>query len=160
MAKAMEKTNVMRLLDAADVVYRGHSYDPTDGRIDGVSVAEKVGFPPEQVFKTLLTQGASGAYYVFVLPVAAELDLKKAARAAGEKNIVMAPARDLLKLTGYVHGGCSPLGMKKPFPTFLDENAILQETIVCSAGKIGSQIELAPDDLLALTNGVYADLCK
>src|SRR5699024_7744532 len=123
---------------------------------DGVSVAEKVGFPPEQVFKTLLTQGASGAYYVFVLPVAAELDLKKAARAAGEKNIVMAPARDLLKLTGYVHGGCSPLGMKKPFPTFLDENAILQETIVCSAGKIGSQIELAPDDLLALTNGVYA----
>ena len=158
MAKAMEKTNVMRLLDAADVVYRGHSYDPTDGRIDGVSVAEKVGFPPEQVFKTLLTQGASGAYYVFVLPVAAELDLKKAARAAGEKNIVMAPARDLLKLTGYVHGGCSPIGMKKRFPTFVDETAQLFDTIHFSGGKVGCQIRMNPDDLGRLIPFQYADL--
>ena len=157
---SQKTTNAMRLLTQAGVPFSVQSYEVDEQDLSGVHAADKLGLPPEQVFKTLLTQGASGAYYVFVLPVAAELDLKKAARAAGEKNIVMAPARDLLKLTGYVHGGCSPLGMKKPFPTFLDENAILQETIVCSAGKIGSQIELAPDDLLALTNGVYADLCK
>lgn len=160
MAKATEKTNVMRLLDAAAIPYRGHSYDAADGRIDGVSVAEKLGLPPEQVFKTLLIQGAGGGYYVFILPVAAELDLKKAARACGEKSVAMAPAKELLKLTGYVHGGCSPIGMKKPFPTYLDESAILLDTMVCSAGKIGSQVELAPDELLGIVHGEYVDLCK
>ena len=155
-----DKTNVMRLLDAAGVAYRAHFYDSADGKIDGVSVAGKTGLPVEQVFKTLVTVGAGGGLYVFVIPVAEELDLKKAARAAGEKNIAMIPSKELLKNTGYIHGGCSPLGMKKPYPTFIDESAILQETMACSAGKIGAQIELSPDDLLALAKAEYADLTK
>ena len=164
MAKAKgeknDKTNVMRLLDAAGITYRAHFYDSSDGKIDGVSVAGKTGLPVEQVFKTLVTVGASNALYVFVIPVAEELDLKKAARAAGEKNIVMIASRDLLKNTGYIHGGCSPLGMKKPLPTFIHESAILLTTMACSAGKIGAQIELAPDDLLAEAHAQYADLTK
>lgn len=157
---AANKTNAMRLLDQAGVAYTAHGYDDTDGKIDGVSVANKIGFPVEQVFKTLLAQGASNNLYVFVLPVHAELDLKKAARVAGEKNIVMAPARDLLKHTGYIHGGCSPIGMKKLYPTYIDESAILLDTMVFSAGRIGAQIEAAPDDLLALVQAEYADLSK
>ncbi|MBR5430431.1 MAG: Cys-tRNA(Pro) deacylase [Firmicutes bacterium] len=164
MAKAKgdknEKTNVMRLLDAAGTAYRAYFYDSSDGKIDGVSVAGKTGFPVEQVFKTLITVGAGGGLYVFVIPVAEELDLKKAAKAAGEKNIAMIPSRDLLKNTGYIHGGCSPVGMKKPYPTFIHESAILLDTMVCSAGKIGAQIELAPDDLLTLTKAQYADVTK
>ena len=164
MAKAKgdknEKTNVMRLLDAAGTAYRAYFYDSSDGKIDGVSVAGKTGFPVEQVFKTLVTVGAGGGLYVFVIPVAEELDLKKAAKAAGEKNIAMIPSRDLLKNTGYIHGGCSPVGMKKPYPTFIHESAILLDTMVCSAGKIGAQIELAPDDLLTLTKAQYADVTK
>lgn len=154
----LEKTNVMRLLDAAGVAYTPHSYSVSDGLIDGLSVAKKIGFPPEQVFKTLVALGASNALLVFVIPVERELELKKAAKAAAEKSVRLCPAKDLLKNTGYIHGGCSPLGMKRPLPTFIDESAILLETMVCSAGKIGSQIETAPDDLLALTNGSYADL--
>jgi len=160
MSKDVAKTNAMRLLDSAAIPYGGHSYDAEDGRIDGKSVADKLGIAYERIFKTLVTVGAGGAFYVFVIPVDRELDLKKAARAAGEKSIEMCPAKELLKHTGYVHGGCSPLGMKKLFPTFLEESAILQEQIVFSAGRIGVQIECAPDDLLALVNGEYADLCK
>lgn len=164
MAKAKEakadKTNAMRLLDSSAVSYASYSYSTEDGKLDGVSVAEKVGFAVEQVFKTLVTIGASGAFHVFVVPVATELDLKKAARAAAEKNIAMAPAKDLLKHTGYIHGGCSPLGMKKPFPTYLHESAKEQETMVVSAGRIGLQIELAPADLARLCNAQFYDLTK
>jgi len=160
MAKDVAKTNAMRLLDAAQIPYQGHSYEAEDGRIDGKSVADKLGVAYERIFKTLVTLGGGGAFYVFVIPVDQELDLKKAAKAAGEKAIEMCPAKELLKHTGYVHGGCSPVGMKKPFPTFLDESAILQEQIVFSAGRIGAQIECAPDDLLSLVGGAYADLCK
>lgn len=162
MAKAsnVPKTNVMRLLDAAGTHYKSYSYEVSDGKIDGVSVAAKMNQPVEQVFKTLVTIGNSNELYVFVIPVAEELDLKKAAKAAGEKSIEMCPSRDLLKHTGYVHGGCSPLGMKKPFATFVDESAILLETLICSAGKIGFQIELKPDELLQLAQADYADLTK
>ena len=159
-AAAVPKTNVMRLLDAAGIAYTSYSYESNDGKIDGVSVANKMGQTVEQVFKTLVTIGASGEFYVFVIPVAEELDLKKAAKAAGEKHIEMCPSKELLKHTGYVHGGCSPLGMKKPFKTFIDESAILLETLICSAGKIGAQIELAPDELLQLVEGEYQDLTK
>ena len=131
-----------------------------DGKLDGVTAAQRLGYPVEQVFKTLVTVGASGGFYVFVIPVAEELDLKKAAKAAGEKNIEMLPSKELLKNTGYIHGGCSPIGMKKPYPTFVDETAILQDTIVFSAGKIGFQIETAPDNLMELIGAEYADLIK
>ena len=117
MAKSKEeKTNVMRTLEQKKIPYTAHSYDP-EGGIDGVSVAQTLGQPPEQVFKTLVTKGASGAYYVFDIPVAENLDLKKAAKAVGEKSVAMLPQKELLPLTGYVHGGCSPVGMKKQFPT-------------------------------------------
>ena len=117
MAKSKEeKTNVMRTLEQKKIPYTAHSYDP-EGPIDGVSVAQTLGQPPEQVFKTLVTKGASGAYYVFDIPVAENLDLKKAAKAVGEKSVAMLPQKELLPLTGYVHGGCSPVGMKKQFPT-------------------------------------------
>lgn len=157
---AAEKTNVMRMVEAAAISYTAHGYDAGDGKIDGVSVAEKIGKAAEMVFKTLLTLTAGGEICVFVLPVAEELDLKKAARIAAVKNIEMAPAKDILKISGYVKGGCSPVGMKRLYRTFIDESAILLESMVVSAGKIGAQIELAPDDLLALTEGCYVDLCK
>ena len=123
MAKAEEKTNVMRLLDQKKVKYTGHHYEAPNGAVDGVSVAAAVGKDVSQVFKTLVTRGASKKNYVFVVPVAMELDLKAAAKAAGEKSIEMIRQAELLPLTGYVHGGCSPLGMKKQFPTFIDASA-------------------------------------
>ncbi len=150
----------MRLLDAAHIPYTAHEYESADGLIDGVSVAGKINAPVEAVFKTLVTQNQAGEHFVFMLPVAEELDLKKAAKASGSKNIALIPSKDLLKLTGYIHGGCSPVGMKKPFPTFLEESAILQETIYFSAGKIGAQVQCAPDALLDYIHGQYADLCK
>ena len=152
-----EKTNVMRTLDQKKIPYTAHSYDP-DGPIDGVSVAQILGQPAEQVFKTLVTKAASGAYYVFDIPVCENLDLKKAARAVGEKSIAMLPQKELLPLTGYVHGGCSPVGMKKQFPTVLDETALLFDTICVSAGKIGAQVELSPQALLALLGASTADV--
>jgi Cys-tRNA(Pro)/Cys-tRNA(Cys) deacylase len=155
-----EKTNVMRMLEAACISYTAHGYNAGDGMIDGVSVAQKIGKSLNMVFKTLLTVALGGEICVFVLPVAEELDLKKAARAAVVKNIEMAPLKDILKISGYVKGGCSPVGMKRLYRTFIDENAILLDTMVVSAGKIGAQIELKPDDLLNLVEGCYADLCK
>ena len=119
-----------------------------------------LGQDPERVFKTLVTEGKSGQHYVFVIPVLQELDLKKAAAAAGEKSIAMVKAKELLPLTGYIHGGCSPIGMKKPFPTFMEESAILYDRILFSAGKIGYQVELPPDELAKLTPFQYADLCE
>ena len=152
-----EKTNVMRTLDQKGIPYTPHFYDP-DGPIDGVSVAAIVGLDPGSVFKTLVTRGASGGYYVFDIPVADSLDLKKAARAVGEKSIAMLAQKELLPLTGYVHGGCSPIGMKKPFPTVFHETVILYDTICVSAGKIGAQVETAPDALMDLIGATAADI--
>ena len=158
MAKSKEeKTNVMRTLEQKKIPYTAHSYDP-EGPIDGVSVAQTLGQPPEQVFKTLVTKGASGAYYVFDIPVAENLDLKKAAKAVGEKSVAMLPQKELLPLTGYVHGGCSPVGMKKQFPTVFHETANDLELIAVSAGKIGHQVQVKPDDLLTLLRAKTADV--
>ena len=152
-----DKTNVMRLLDQHGVPYPPHFYDP-DGPIDGLSVAQAVGADPEAVFKTLVTRGASGGYYVFDIPVGDSLDLKKAARAVGEKSIAMLPQKELLPLTGYIRGGCSPVGMKKPFPTVFHETVILFDTIYVSAGKIGAQVEADPNALMALIGAGAADV--
>lgn len=152
-----EKTNVMRTLEQKKIPYTAFSYDP-NGPLDGVSVAASLGQDPAAVFKTLVTKGAGGAYYVFDIPVAENLDLKKAARAVGEKSIVMLPQKELLPLTGYVHGGCSPVGMKKQFPTVFHETAAEQEQIAVSAGKIGYQVVCKPGDLLALLRAKTADI--
>ena len=154
---AAEKTNVMRVLEQKSIPYTAHTY-PEDGPVDGVSVANYLHQDVEQVFKTLVTKAASGNYYVFDIPVAENLDLKKAARAVGEKSIAMIPQKELLPLTGYIHGGCSPVGMKKQFPTVFHETVILFDTICVSAGKIGAQVELAPGDLMALLDASAADI--
>ena len=155
--KKDEKTNVMRVLDQQGISYTAHSY-PADGPIDGVSVASFLGQDPEQVFNTLVTKAASGNYYVFDIPVAENLDLKKAAKAVGEKSIAMIPQKELLPLTGYIHGGCSPVGMKKQFPTVFHETVVLFDTICVSAGKVGAQVELSPADLITLLNADTADI--
>ena len=152
-----DKTNVMRILERAGVAHQVHLY-PTDGALDAVSVAGMLGQTPDTVFKTLVTQGKSRAFYVFVIPGPQTLDLRRAAAACGEKSVEMLPQKLLLPTTGYIHGGCSPLGMKKAFPTFIDETAQLFDTICVSAGKIGAQVELAPDDLLRLSGAQYARL--
>ena len=154
------KTNAMRALDSAGINYTAHEYDAGDGAIDGVSVAGKLGKPAEQVFKTLVAQGASQAYYVFVIPVALELDLKAAAKAVGEKAVEMIKAADLSKVTGYIRGGCSPIGMKKLYRTVIDSACILQETIIVSAGRIGHQIELPPDELAGLIGAGIEDIAR
>ena len=152
-----EKTNVMRVLEQKGVAYTPHTY-PTDGSIDGASVAGYLGQDPECVFKTLVARGASGGYYVFDIPVEDTLDLKKAAKAVGEKSIAMIHQKELLPLTGYIHGGCSPVGMKKQFPTVFHETAEILDTICVSAGKIGYQVEVKPADLMALVGAKTADL--
>ena len=152
-----EKTNVMRVLDQKKIPYTAHTY-PADGPIDGVSVAGFLGQDVERVFKTLVTKGSTGAYYVFDIPVAENLDLKKAAKAVGEKSIAMLPQKELLPLTGYVHGGCSPVGMKKLFPTVFHETVNGLETVTVSAGKIGHQVQVRPGDLLALLGAKTADV--
>ena len=157
MAKKEEKTNVMRTLDQKKIAYIPHAYDP-DGPIDGVSVARTLGQDPSCVFKTLVTRGASGGYYVFDIPAAENLDLKKAARAVGEKSVAMLHVADLLKTTGYIRGGCSPVGMKKRFVTVVDTSAENWPTIMVSAGRIGAQVELRPADLLAVTGAAWGEL--
>lgn len=152
-----EKTNVMRTLEQKKIAYTPHEY-PADGPVDGVSVAAYLNQDPEQVFKTLVTKGASGGYYVFDIPVAENLDLKKAAKAVGEKSIAMLPQKELLPLTGYVHGGCSPVGMKKLFPTVFHETAASLPVIMVSAGKLGHQIACDPKALLALVRADTADI--
>ena len=152
-----EKTNVMRVLEQKGVAYTPHTY-PTDGSIDGASVAAYLGQDPEHVIKTLVARGASGGYYVFDIPVEDTLDLKKAAKAVGEKSIAMIHQKELLPLTGYIHGGCSPVGMKKQFPTVFHETAEILDTICVSAGKIGYQVEVNPADLMALVGAKTADL--
>ena len=142
-----DKTNVMRVLDKEKISYSAHVYDP-DPTKSGEEIAASIGEDPDKVFKTLVTQGKSGQYYVFVVPVKCELDLKKAAKAAGEKSVAMIKQKELLPLTGYVHGGCSPIGMKKAFPTIIHETAVQLDRIFVSAGKVGYQIELDPKDLI------------
>ena len=151
------KTNVMRLLDAAKISYTEKTYNPEDG-ISGVEVARNLGEDETKVFKTLVTTGKTGNHYVFVIPVAEELDLKKAATAAKEKSIEMLKSKDLLGLTGYIHGGCSPIGMKKFFTTFVHETAKDKDEIMFSAGKIGYQVVVKPEDLAKIIRFEYADV--
>ncbi len=152
-----EKTNVMRVLEQKNIPYASHAYDPSAG-LDGVSVARQLGQDPECVFKTLVARGAAGGLYVFDIPVAESLDLKKAAKAVGEKSVSMLPQKELLPLTGYVHGGCSPVGMKKQYPTVFHETVEIIDAILVSAGKIGFQVELSPAALIDLVGGTTADL--
>lgn len=140
------KTNVMRILDKAKIQYTPHFYDNKDGRIDGIAVAEKIGKPVECVFKTLVTKYERD-FFVFVIPVAKELNLKKCAKAVGKKTVEMIRVDEINKATGYIRGGCSPIGMKKQYVTVVDECALNCETIIFSAGKIGAQVELKPQDL-------------
>lgn len=158
MAKKIVKTNAARMLEKSGIHYELLHYSTEDGKVDGVSVAAKIGFAAELVYKTLVASGASKQAYVFVIPVAEELDLKKASKATGEKKIEMVPVKDILSLTGYIRGGCSPVGMKKLFPTFISAEARQIDEIIVSAGKIGMQLKLAPNELLAATNGQFAEL--
>lgn len=155
--KKPEKTNVMRVLDSKKIAYTAHEYEP-DPTLTGEQIAAILGEHAANVFKTLVTQGKSGAHYVFVIPVHAGLDLKKAAKASGEKSIEMIRQKELLPLTGYVHGGCSPIGMKKQFPTFIHLSAESLEKIYVSAGKVGFQIELSPSDLINAAGIAVADI--
>ena len=157
MAKKEDKTNVMRVLDGRKIAYEQHSYEP-DATMSGEEIAQILGEDAGKVFKTLVTQGKSGAYYVFVVPVNEELDLKKAAAASGEKAVSMIKQKELLPLTGYVHGGCSPVGMKKAFPTFIHESVKQIDKIFVSAGRVGFQIELSPEDLISLVGCKIADI--
>ena len=152
----MNKTNVMRLLDAAHIDYVPHEYDSSV--TDGETVARLVGIPAERVFKTLVTEGGERRNFVFVVPVGKTLDLKAAARAAGVKSVAMIPQKKLLPLTGYIHGGCSPIGMKKPLPTFIDASAEGFDAIVVSAGKVGHQVELSPKALAAACGAAFAEI--
>ncbi|MBR5390263.1 MAG: Cys-tRNA(Pro) deacylase [Clostridia bacterium] len=157
---AEEKTNVMRLLEQSGVSYVPHSYPHGKEAVDGADVAARLGIEPQRVFKTLVTRGGGGGFFVFVLPVSAALDLKKAARAAGEKSVEMIHVAEINKVTGYVRGGCSPLGMKKAYPTCFDETALLWDAILVSAGRIGAQVEANAEALAALCGGHFADLTR
>ncbi|KHS55710.1 prolyl-tRNA synthetase [Terrisporobacter othiniensis] len=150
----------MRILDAKKIEYNMHTYEVDDNHIDGISVAQKLNQDENMVFKTLVAQGASKNFYVFVIPVAESLDMKKAAKAAGEKNVEMIHVKDINKVTGYIRGGCSPVGMKKLYPTFVHESGQGLEVIIVSGGKIGFQIELNPEDLQKIINFKYADIIK
>ena len=154
-----EKTNVVRILEAAGIPCTAYEVPLEKGQVpDGVTAARLIGKPPEQVFKTLVAEGPKGEHFVFVIPVAETLDLKKAARAAGVKSIAMLPQKELLPLTGYVHGGCSPVGMKKQFPTVFHETVNELELVAVSAGKIGHQVQVKPGDLLNLLRAKTADV--
>lgn len=153
-----EKTNAVRLCDSHQVSYKLYEYDSSDGALDGISVAVKIGKMPEEVFKTLVTIGQSKNHYVFVIPVDKELDLKKGAKTVGEKYIEMIPVKDLLKTTGYVKGGCSPIGMKKSFVTVFDETLMLLDEVVFSAGKIGLQLCVPINELDKILEYTLADL--
>lgn len=154
----MLKTNVMRLLEHAVIKHGVHEYDISDGRLDAVSMAEKMGVDKDMVFKTLVTVNPEKQYFVFVIPGPATLDLKKAARASRSKSIVMIPQKELFPLTGYIHGGCSPIGLKKPFPVYIDETAQLFDEIRVSGGHVGVCISIEPETLRNFVNGTFADL--
>lgn len=160
MAKGTIKTNAMRILDREKIEYQQHQYEASDHAIDGISVAMKMGRDPKQVFKTLVTQGHSKQYYVFVIPVAKELQLKEAAKAVGEKSVEMIPVSQINQVTGYIRGGCSPIGMKKQYPTVLDCSCEGLETMIFSGGKIGFQIEMRPMDLKQLIGATIAPIAE
>lgn len=151
------KTNAVRIVETHGAAYALHTY-PCKEPLDGVTVAAKLGADVRRVFKTLVTQGKSGAYFVFVIPAAEELDLKKAARSVGEKAVAMIPVKDINKVTGYVRGGCSPVGMKKAYETRIDESAQAQETIFVSAGRLGQQMELSPIRLAEIAGAEFCAL--
>lgn len=154
-----DKTNVMRMLDQKKVSYIPHGYEHADGEpVDAVSAAAKLGRDPDDLFKTLVTRGSKGGFYVFVIPGSRELDLKKAAKSASEKSVEMIKVSELLDVTGYIRGGCSPIGMKKTFPTFFDESVTEHDTVLVSAGRIGRQVEMKPSDLLSFVRAKTADL--
>ena len=159
MAKEI-KTNAMRILDSNKIEYTTHSYENKDNKIDGVAIAHKIGKDVDSVFKTLVTQGHSKEFYVFVIPVAEELNMKKASKVAGEKSIEMIHVKDINNITGYIRGGCSPLGIKKIFKTFIQEEALLFDTIVFSGGKIGAQIEMNPNDFEKVIICSFDDIIK
>ncbi|EHK2305121.1 Cys-tRNA(Pro) deacylase [Clostridium perfringens] len=154
------KTNAMRILDSKKVSYEMLSYESEDGKIDGISVAHKIGVDEKNVFKTLVAQGTSKELYVFVIPVAEELDLKNAAKIAGEKKVEMIAVKDILKYTGYIRGGCSPIGLKRDYRTFIHESAKDLDFMIVSAGKIGHQIKLNPNDLVEVVSGKFENLIK
>ncbi|MDU2670694.1 MAG: Cys-tRNA(Pro) deacylase [Clostridium sp.] len=154
----MTKTNAMRILDKNKIKYDVIEYDISDGKIDGVSVAEKTNQDLKEVYKTLVTQGNTKMIYVFVIPVNEELNLKKAAKVCGEKKVDMIHVNDILKLTGYIRGGCSPIGMKKLYKTFIHKDAEVLERICVSGGKKGLQVKLSPQDLKESINAVFEDL--
>ena len=154
----IKKTNAMRLLDAAKVPYDVRTYEYDESDLSGVHAAEALDLPPETVFKTLVAHGDKTGYVVFCIPVAEALDLKKAAKVSGNKAVEMLPVKALLPTTGYIRGGCSPIGMKKKFPTYIDETAMLFDRIAVSGGQRGVQLHLAPDDLLTFIGGEYAEL--
>lgn len=152
------KTNAVRLVQQAGIPCREHFYEYDENDLNGNHAAEALGFPPEQVFKTLVARGERTRIHVFCIPVCCELDLKKAAKAAGDKNMELIPVKELLPLTGYIRGGCSPVGMKKKYPTYLDETCILWDEIAISAGERGHQMLLQPDDLIRLTDAQIVDI--
>lgn len=154
----IHKTNAIRILEAQAIEYQLYEYEVNDGQIDAVSVAKKIGFDPDLVFKTLVAVGKNTGINVFVIPASYSLDLKKGAEAARDKRLEMLKTKDLLPATGYVHGGCSPIGMKKEYPTFIEEIASQYEYIIVSAGRIGLQVKLKPQDLSKLTKAKFADL--
>lgn len=160
MAKKQKKTNAMRILDQHHIDYVFYEYDVIEGQTDGLTVAASIQKDPKHVFKTLVTQGASKTNYVYVIPVGETLNLKKAAKAVGEKKIEMIPMKALLPLTGYIHGGCSPVGMKKPFQTVIHESVADYETLICSGGRRGLQIELSVDALLNLIDAKTEDIVE
>lgn len=159
MAKKENKTNAMRILDQNHISYRVKTYE-CDEFIDGIHVADLNGDPYDQSFKTLVTVGKTGAYYVFVIPIDREIDLKKAAKVVGEKSVEMLHVKDINAVTGYIRGGCTPLGMKKSYPTVIQESAAAWEEIIISGGRLGVQIRLNPEDLARVVNGSFADIIK
>ena len=158
MSKALPKTNAMRQLDAAKIPYEVLTYEVDENDLSGTHIAEQIGLPLPMVFKTLVARGASKGIYVFCIPVADSLDLKKAAKAVGEKSIEMVAVKEINALTGYVRGGCSPVGMKKQYPTVFHETAEIVDTVIVSAGKIGYQVELSPAALIELVGGTLSDV--
>lgn len=159
-SKKISKTNAMRILDSENIIYNIITYENNDGKIDGISVSKKIGRDVTSVYKTLVTQGMSKEIYVFVIPVAEEIDFKKAAKAVGEKKIDMINVKDINKYTGYIRGGCSPVGMKKLYSTFINNTAKELEKIIVSGGKIGMQIELLPNDLIKVISARFEDVIK
>ena len=158
MSKKKVKTNAMRILESEKIDYTEHSYPVEKDHVDGVTAAKSIGKKEEEVFKTLVTQGNSKDFFVFVIPVAETLDMKKAAKACGEKKVEMIHVKDINKITGYIRGGCSPIGMKKLYATYIDSSGENLETITVSAGKVGFQVELKPEDLKRVSKAEFADL--